>query len=1083
MALIPFGKPFPGIDSVSLRDGVAAGLVNGFINELKDYEKVPGHTLFSTVNTTSVGFGSGTARFFGGGLPDGSGAPADYMITAFPSNETYNLGMSWYAWVKRSAAGATLNALTGRLWDANNGWSIYLNASNQIVFRKDSAEATVASPDLSVWTFIGVTYDPTLGSNQVKFYAGTTQANIAQIGTATMTGTFVEIGSYGICLGWMTYGNAITNMRGWNGWIDQAGLIANKAMTLAELKAACLSGSESAVAEAKYIAAITGESPEPIVHRSGTSTFILVGTSVLTGTAVGAANAVPIVAPTDNPVPIDGLYETLAGTVLGVTGGQVFKLNVDGTYVNFTGATVTPQVTYYWSEDGQHVYLAHGSKLARLDMTNLTVTLLNENTPGSVTHVCRSKGYLLCNGTDVVISSVSWQLAQVFDDSTAFYSAVKVSGQDGYMVMAGSRSASPDNVGRLYLSKDNGLTWTKVHSVTSNIYCTGLCDMGGGVVLAGTGSTTGRILRSTDYGVTWSDLGQQGTATVCRFITKLAANTAIACVNANASSSGKIYRSTDNGATWTVLSTPADFGKHTGAVCNFGGGVVACAAINNSDVLHVWRSTDTGATFTDVETLASSALASLGGIALSSTVGLIAVQLIDGTSKIYRSTDAGANWTEIGAIDGKETYAIPVDFLLTSDSQLLFSTIGDGDPTHDGGAFIWKSTDLGVTWQKVTALDDSYSAATWKLVETHEAGTVMGIGSVLRTGAPSPPALGDYQQAKWQTGLTGGGAAPRGDVFYSEDKSNNYQKVDSWGFFNTEQSPDACNGVFEHRSLVYATGPRSVEINYNQADANQPWAFSDPSLPFGLLAPNSWVAWDQLDTIMYLTDTDNVIQVVRFRGRQQQQMSQEYAEVLNDRATITSPSTAKAWGIALRGMPHYVITFPADNLTLCYNLLTDHWWRWAYWNGTTYEAAIINSYCYWSAQNKHIVGDRRDNGRIYTLGGLTDNGDAIRFELTSGNVTRETDRLKVSNRIIHKTKRGQASDTSEPRFKVRFRDNGGKWGRYQNVSLGYANQDDFFAPQYQLGSYRARQVQIVHDDTKSDFIYSHADEDYVVARH
>src|SRR5262245_36794365 len=48
MPKIPFGKPFPGIDSVSLRDGIAAGLVNGFISELGDFEKVPGHTVFAT---------------------------------------------------------------------------------------------------------------------------------------------------------------------------------------------------------------------------------------------------------------------------------------------------------------------------------------------------------------------------------------------------------------------------------------------------------------------------------------------------------------------------------------------------------------------------------------------------------------------------------------------------------------------------------------------------------------------------------------------------------------------------------------------------------------------------------------------------------------------------------------------------------------------------------------------------------------------------------------------------------------------------------------------------------------------------
>lgn len=769
---------------------------------------------------------------------------------------------------------------------------------------------------------------------------------------------------------------------------------------------------------------------------------------------------------------IDSLYCTIDGdNVLVLTNGKVALLNANGTFTALTGPTL-PRQYAYWAEDAHHVYLTTGAALTRIDITQLTYEFLNENAPKVPTHICRAKGFLVTNGNDVVIGASQFSLSQVFDTSTSLDPVVVLTDKPGWIVTTGRGTVSPNVYHQFYLSKDNGLTWSRPTSSFANPFMLALEYMGGGVVLAGSGNITGRIWRSTDYGATWTEFGAStlGSSTIVNCLRKVTTNVVLAGTGSGGTL-GHVWRSTDNGANWTDRGS---FGKQVTEieVLNESSGIVVMVAISASDAIEVWRSTDSGSTFTLAQTLTGAGY--VPAIQrLSDTVAVMSNGVTTTTTqKIWRTVDAGSTWVLQAPIPDFPPDAIPYAFCVLTDGSLLMGTAGNN--VGVGGAQVWKSLDQGITWNLVNELNTNKAAAIQQrgLKETHNAGTVIATGRI-DLGSD-----GQDTAAKWQTGQ---GKAPV-SVFYSEDFANGYEAVDSWEFFNPESTPDACNGVFEHRSLVYATGPRSIEVNYNSAEPAFPWLVSDPSLPFGLLAPYSWVAWDQLDTIMYLTDTDNVIQVVKFRNRVQQQISQEYAKIINDRSLVTLPGSAKAWGVALRGMPHYVLSFPADNLTICYNVLADHWWRWA--AGTSADtAALINSYCYWKTQNRHLVGDRRDNGRIYTLGGLTDNGTAIRFELTSGNISRDTDRLKLCGSVTHKVKRGQATDISEPHFRMRMRDDGQGWSRYASVSLGWARQTELFAPQYHLGSYHARQWQIVHDDTKSDFIYSHGDEEFTVGRY
>jgi hypothetical protein len=77
-----------------------------------------------------------------------------------------------------------------------------------------------------------------------------------------------------------------------------------------------------------------------------------------------------------------------------------------------------------------------------------------------------------------------------------------------------------------------------------------LAHLGNGICLAGT-SGGGKILRSTDYGATWSDLGQQFSQTQIYSFAHLGNGICLA----GTGTGGKVLRSTDYGATWTDLGT------------------------------------------------------------------------------------------------------------------------------------------------------------------------------------------------------------------------------------------------------------------------------------------------------------------------------------------------------------------------------------------------------------------------------------------------------------------------------------------------------------------------------------------------
>jgi len=180
-----------------------------------------------------------------------------------------------------------------------------------------------------------------------------------------------------------------------------------------------------------------------------------------------------------------------------------------------------------------------------------------------------------------------------------------------------------------------GLTWTDLGQQYSQTEIDGICYLGNGIVVAGTGPN-GKILRSTDYGLTWTDLGQQYSQTYIDSLCYLGNG----IILAGTAEDGKILRSTDYGLTWTDLGQQYSQ-EHLYRFCYLGNGIALAGTSPNGKIL---RSTNYGLTWTDLGQQYSQtyvvSLCYLGnGIVLAGTCL---------SGKILRSTDYGLTWTDLG---------------------------------------------------------------------------------------------------------------------------------------------------------------------------------------------------------------------------------------------------------------------------------------------------------------------------------------------------------------------------------------------------------------------------------------------------
>jgi len=201
-------------------------------------------------------------------------------------------------------------------------------------------------------------------------------------------------------------------------------------------------------------------------------------------------------------------------------------------------------------------------------------------------------------------------------------------------------------------------------------------------------------------------------------------------------------------------------------------------------------------------------------------------------------------------------------------------------------------------------------------------------------------------------------------------------QVDPLEFASAEAIPDNLTGSCVNRQELILFGSKSTEFWYNSGAIDFPFTRIQGAVnQIGCLATYSIVQLD--NSIFWLgCDLSGVGTIYRINGYSAQRVSthaiewqiQQYSDL----------SSAIAYPYQQDGHSFYVISFPNDNATWCYDVSTNSWHERAGFQNGNFTRHRSN--CQMVFGNKIIVGDYQ-NGNLYSLdlNTYSDNGETQKW--------------------------------------------------------------------------------------------------------
>lgn len=300
----------------------------------------------------------------------------------------------------------------------------------------------------------------------------------------------------------------------------------------------------------------------------------------------------------------------------------------------------------------------------------------------------------------------------------------------------------------------------------------------------------------------------------------------------------------------------------------------------------------------------------------------------------------------------------------------------------------------------------------------------------------------------------------RGRFNFSDPNS-----VTAWGnlaFATAETRPDVLLALFVAWREVILFGTRSIENFFN--DGSTPFSrLQGAFIERGLGATYSPAFAN--NTWFFLDSKKHVIQL---SGR-----TPKLIGGLVDReiGKLSTFDDAIGNAIEIEGRYFYVLTFPTEKRTFVYEYRLGYWQEWGFFDKqlTQHEHWLGNDYVFAEGFNQHLVGDRRNTGKIFKLetSANQDDGNEIQMKQLTGWIDHNSSVRKRSNRLTIRTRRGKGSVTAAepPRLMVRWRDNGAEqFGNFQQFDLGRDGDTEFVGMMHQLGIYRKRQWEFTITD-------------------
>ena len=280
------------------------------------------------------------------------------------------------------------------------------------------------------------------------------------------------------------------------------------------------------------------------------------------------------------------------------------------------------------------------------------------------------------------------------------------------------------NLRDVWKSTDAGSTWAKVEVTGSflhpNLSSYSTAAANGTIYVTGgnlgtSSSEQKRVWKSADGGKAWQELTTGTKFSARDGHTTLAIGTNIYVIGGYITGADRVWRSSD-GDNWAQVTMSASTtfsarSNHSSVYIPSGanagmyviGGFGASTRLND-----VWKSTDSGATWTQVTTSASTKFSArnthssvyipsganagmyvIGGRTSGGASGIV--------NDVWKSTDGGANWTRVTA---NAAFAVRSLHSSVAFGQAIYVFGGRGaSGTHYND--VWKSTDGGATWVNV----------------------------------------------------------------------------------------------------------------------------------------------------------------------------------------------------------------------------------------------------------------------------------------------------------------------------------------------------------------------------------------------
>lgn len=300
----------------------------------------------------------------------------------------------------------------------------------------------------------------------------------------------------------------------------------------------------------------------------------------------------------------------------------------------------------------------------------------------------------------------------------------------------------------------------------------------------------------------------------------------------------------------------------------------------------------------------------------------------------------------------------------------------------------------------------------------------------------------------------------------------------SWNALNYASAagnPDPIIALKVFERQIYLFGEQTLEIWEN--DGVTPFIRSAAGFyNVGCGAKYSVITTDQA---MYWVSDSN--RIMKLQNGNISMASTPYDKMLT---SFTSISDCIATKITIEGKIFLVFTFVTEDKTLVFSESDNKWHEWTFFDGTSSKEYrwLGQCSCWASKWGFHLVGDR-NTGLIFKFSPThyNDNGGSIRMTKATGFLNYGTEKLKRSEDIRLRVKRGFVDIGRDPRLMLRWNDNGDKWSKEHYFSLGelgdYFNQISI----KRSGMFYNRQYEIVITDD-IPVVLGNGEEDITVLR-